>query len=96
MKRFASKPPTQLAPPQAPADETPAAFDVLSLLDKAGTILTREVRNLMAESSAGKLSPTSARDLVAYLKLLSELKSQQAEELAAMSDDQLLQIKETE
>lgn len=64
-------------------------FDVTKLLAHGGAILQREIRNLMAESSKGKLGAASARDLVAYIKLLSELEAKQAADLANMTDDEL-------
>lgn len=46
----------------------------------------------MIESSRGKLSAPSARDLVAYLKLLNELKTEQADNLSNMTDDELRKL----
>jgi hypothetical protein len=47
------------------------------MLDKGLEILRKEVNNLFMESSQGKLSPVSARDLVGYVKLLHELEERQ-------------------
>lgn len=68
------------------------SFDVDALLDKSGQILAREIRNIMIESSRGKLGPASARDLVAYLKLLNELKMEQAASLSKMTDEELSRL----
>ena len=73
----------------APQEQAPAAFDVEVLLTKGGEILNREIRSLMQESSGGKLSAASARDLVSYLKLLSELRDTQAKELGNLTDEEL-------
>ncbi len=70
-------------------DEAPVAFDVVELLDKAGLILQREVKNLTIASASGKLLPAHARDLVSYLKLLHELKNQQEAAAAKLSDEEL-------
>ncbi len=64
-------------------------LDVELLLTKTGELLKREISNLMSESSRGKLSPASARDLTAYIRLLSELKEQQKEEINNMTDEEL-------
>ncbi len=71
-------------------------FDVTELLDKGGEILRREIVNLMVESSGKKLSPTSARDLVAYVRLLSELKNEQIKVLAEMTDEELTSLSKPE
>lgn len=68
-------------------------FDVVAELEKVQLVLQREVRNLLTASAAGKLSPPHARDLVAYVKLLSELKAEQEAELASQKDEDLLQLK---
>lgn len=68
-------------------------FDVVDQLEKAQLILTREIRNLLTASAAGKLSPPHARDLCAYVKLLSELKAEQEAELASKKDEDLVQLK---
>lgn len=94
MKRYV-KPMTQI---DAPKDETPVVvgtFDITELLDKGGEILRREISNLLMESTGRKLSPTSARDLVAYVKLLSELKIEQEKALASMTDEELEALKES-
>lgn len=71
------------------AEEVSAEFDVESLLSKGGEILKREIRNLLRESANGKLSAGSARDLVAYLRLLSELKIEEHEVANKLSTDEL-------
>ncbi len=88
MKRYV-RPNTPL--PESPSLALPVTgeFDISDLLDKGGEILRREITNLMVESSGKKLSPNSAKDLVAYLKLLSELKIEQQKALAEMSDEEL-------
>jgi hypothetical protein len=88
MRRVA-KPMTPM--PSIPKDSpgVVAGFDLVELLDKGGEILRREISNLMIESSSKKLSPNSAKDLVAYLKLLHELKEEQQKTLANLSDEEL-------
>jgi len=94
MKRYPVK---TIIAPQA-AVEAPAAnetFDVEALLAKGGEILRREVVNLLRESSAGKLTPTSARDLVQYVKLLSELKAEQKAEISNLTDEELAALNQS-
>ena len=70
-------------------NSAPPDFDVDALLQKGGEILRREISNLLMESSNKKLAPASARDLVAYVKLLHELKLEKQQALAEMSDEEL-------
>lgn len=72
---------------QAPVDLTLAQTSVDELTAKSIEILRREILNLMGESSGGKLSPTSSTALVGYIKLLGELKKQEKDTLATMSDE---------
>lgn len=69
-------------------------FDVEKLLAQGGAILTREIKNLMIASSRGKLEAAEARDLVAYLKLLSELKTIEENRLENLTDEELKNIVE--
>lgn len=69
-------------------------FDVERLLDQGGEILRREIKNLMMESSGKKLSPTSARDLVAYIRLLSELRAQEVDTVEGLTDEELKELSE--
>ena len=74
---------------EAPEEAPVANFDVVSLLDKAGLILQREVTNLAIASASGKLLPAHARDLVAYVKLLHDLKREQEDTAASLTDEEL-------
>ena len=76
-------------------NSAPPEFDVEALLAKGGEILRREVSNLLMESSNKKLAPASARDLVAYIRLLHELKIEKAAALAEMSDEELTKLGST-
>jgi hypothetical protein len=67
-------------------------FDVEALLAKGGEVLKREFKNIMRESANGKLSPGSARDLVNYLRLLSELKIEESQAANALSEEELKAI----
>lgn len=95
MKRLIRSPntivPTASQPSDSPSEEL-VDFDVEKLLAQGGAILSREIRNLMRSSSSGKLEPAEARDLVAYLKLLSEIKISQAKAYEDMSDEDLAKI----
>lgn len=70
-------------------DYSSSDLDIELLLQQGGEILKREIKNLMMESSGKKLSPTSARDLCNYIKLLSELRAEQKESLSDMTDEAL-------
>lgn len=71
------------------ADLSSSELDVDTLLQQGGEILKREIRNLMIESTGKKLSPTSARDLVAYVRLLHELREEQKDSAGALTDEEL-------
>lgn len=69
--------------------QSPAAFDVQALLDKANIILSREIQNMLIASSGGKLDSAASKDLVQYVKLLSELKAEQAKALSNLTPEEL-------
>lgn len=95
MKRYPIKniDPQTLAPSVPPSSEAPeSTFDVEKLLGSAAAILSREIRNLMFESSQGKLQPSSAKALVDYIKLLEEISQKQKEDLANLTDEELAVI----
>lgn len=64
-------------------------FTLESLLVKATKVLRSDLQAITVESQRGKLGPASARDLVAYVRLLNELKEDQDEDLSKLTDDQL-------
>lgn len=92
MKRYPVKQNTIIPPPSEVTDDLAGSFDLEELLDKGGEILRREIANLLMESSRGKLNAASARDLVAYVKLLYELKSEMKDELENLPDDKLKEM----
>ena len=67
-------------------------FSLESQLEKAIICLKKDLAFIHDEAVAGKLSAPSSRDLVAYIKLLSDLKDTQAEALSALSDEQLKKV----
>ena len=85
--RRPSKPMTQL-----PSMLLQDATDVDTMLAKCYHVLQREVANLMTESFAGKLGKSSASDLVAYIKLLSDMKMDESALLSVASEEQLNEI----
>ena len=87
MKRYITNPVTT-PPPKEPQDAA-SVFDIDKALSQCEVILGREITNLMIESSGKKLSPTSAKDLVSYLKLLHEIKTEKVKELSNMTDEEL-------
>ncbi len=65
-------------------------FDVDELLSKCGIILQREIRNLLIKTSSGqKLEAADSRDLIAYVKLLTETKASLEDAVKNMSDEEL-------
>lgn len=93
MKRYPVKTfDVKVSSSNAGVPEALEAFDVETLLAKCGELLRREITNLLMESSGGKLAPNSSRDLVQYVKLLSELKAEQLKELADMTEEELKEL----
>lgn len=68
------------------------ASDTDLLFIQCQEVLRREVKNLMIESSKGKLSPAASKSLVDYFKLLDELKKKEAEELQDKTVEQLKEL----
>lgn len=64
-------------------------YSLKSLQERCIEILKRDLSYLMQESASKKLSAASARDLVAYLKLLDDLKSLEDDELSGLTDETL-------
>lgn len=78
--------------PDSTDEQLGTDFDVQAQLEKLNVVLEREVRNLMGESSRGKLNAGSSRDLVAYIKLLSELKIEELKRLSELSDEEVAEF----
>ncbi len=77
---------------ESPRKAEPAvseASDITDMLTKCQLVMTREIHNLLLESSKGKLSKGSATDLVSYLKLLTEIMKEQEDKLANLTDEEL-------
>lgn len=74
--------------PKAPE---PSRHDIAidDLAEDSLLILYREIKHMLMESSGGPLSKESSQSLVNYVKLLNELKKQEKEALASLSDEQL-------
>lgn len=89
--KYIPRPNTSIVKPE-PEPGTVQDLDIEDLLAKGGEVLRREITNLLIESSSKKLSAGSARDLVAYVRLLSDLKTEKQKELADLSDDELKAI----
>ena len=73
-------------------DLTIANTTLEELNNRAQEILRREITNLMVESTGKKLSPTSSAALVAYIRLLQDLKKKEDEDLRNMGDEFLKKI----
>lgn len=92
MKRYPTKSNTEI-PVEAPASAGSIdAFDVEDLLSKAKEVIRRDVTNLMIESSKGKLSPTSSKSIIDYVKALNELKEQELSILNELTDEELKKL----
>ena len=66
--------------------------DLDQMLSKATIALQRDINSIVVEGTKKKLSAASARDLVAYIKLLSDLTKllkDKGKELAKASEDEL-------
>lgn len=69
--------------------------DLSKLLKKASDAVKKDINHIYLEVSSRKLSDKSARDLVAYVKLLSDLAKSQKEkkeELSSVPDDELQRL----
>ncbi len=100
MRKYIAKPATSLPTQASDAMDAPseailsatAELDYDALLANCGEILRREIRSLMSESQKGKLSAPSARDLIAYLGLLEELRAAELKRLGELSDEELAKL----
>lgn len=88
-KRFSE--PTDLSGIIAREISPPPISDisVARLIDDGLIALYREIKNILALSSKGKLDPNDARDLRDHLKLLFELKDRESESLRGLTDEDL-------
>ncbi len=96
MKRYVRPDQTSLPKQEETAEaanEHRQEIDVLKLLEDCGTILQREIKNIMIEGMSKKLSPNTAKDLVSYVALLHKLKQEQEATLGAMTDEELAELK---
>lgn len=69
--------------------------DLNKLLKKASDAVKKDINHIYTEVSTRKLSDKSARDLVAYVKLLNDLSKAQKEskeELASVPDEELKKL----
>ena len=60
--------------------------------DKLKEALRRDTNHILGEAAGRKLPPSSARDLVAYLKLAAEIRAEEekaAKALPKMSEEEL-------
>jgi hypothetical protein len=67
-------------------------LDLSQQIERLLDLLRQDIGMMFAESSKGKLSAASSRDLVAYLKALKDLKDRQDQELAGLPDDKLEEL----
>lgn len=78
-------------PPAPISNSDPKISDISldDLLDKHLLILFRETKNLLMESSSGKLNKDNSQCMRDNIKLLIELKKKEKELLDALSDEDL-------
>lgn len=82
---------------RAVTEDTPAVptsdIDLDELYDKTKTILYREIRCLLEQSSAGLLNKDASQSLVNYIKLIKELRKEKRledeEALSGLTPDEL-------
>ncbi len=89
MKRYPKAENTEIEIAAASTDANQGAFDVAKELEHCEEILRREVRNLLSESSRGKLSTSSSVSLQNYIKLLSDMREEQQEKLKTKNTEEL-------
>lgn len=70
-------------------------MDPKELLEKAREAMRRDINHIFVEVAGRKLAPASARDLVAYVKLLSEVVEEESEDtkdLEKLPDSELKEL----
>lgn len=70
-------------------------MDPKELLEKAREAMRRDINHIFVEVAGKKLAPASARDLVAYVKLLSEVVEEESEDtkdLEKLPDSELKEL----
>lgn len=92
MSKFIVNKHRPLAPATEPVEGPSSPLEIEAELDRCGEILKREIKNLMSLSSRGKLDAGASRDLVAYIKLLHDLKLDQQDRVSGMTDEELLKL----
>ncbi len=85
-------PPSHPGAVSAPSGGAGIEVDIDAQLKKTLEILQREVTWLLRQSSIGKLDSASARDLVNYVKLLSELQRNEKDWLKDLSTEDLAEL----
>lgn len=84
---------SELTPPpieyKEPVEISTTDIDVTYLLGQTLEILRREIKNLMMQSMEGKLPYNSGRDLVNYVKLLSDIQSKEKDLLDGLSEEEM-------
>lgn len=92
MKRYPVAP-NQISKKVDSVDRSPdpliSEISVESLIGDSLLVLFRETKQLLVESSAGKLNKDSSKDLRDNLKLLFEIKDREDGFLDALTDDQI-------
>lgn len=75
-------------------EATAADVDLEVLKDKLLEVLRRETKNLLQESSEGRLERDRSVALVSYLKYLNVVDDLQKERLSELTDEELKRQKE--
>jgi len=92
MKRYPTKPPVMMNWPDEKVvvpDPVISEISIDSLINDGLLALYREIKQLLALSSKGKLDVASARDLRDHVKLLFEIKDREADMLRSLSEEDL-------
>ena len=92
MRHFVRPNTDDVQPPEdAPSVKDLGEISVTKLLESSLLAVQREVRNLTIATAKGKLSPTDARDLRDYTKLLFELEERENAILNSAPDAALIE-----
>ncbi len=77
-----------------PNSELVGNFELDKLSFELDLALARDIKNIVIESSKGKLNAGCSRDLVVYIELLEKLKKLRQSTLASLTPEQLKTIAE--
>lgn len=86
---FNSRPPRTITRPTLIESATELEIDQELIKSQLLEVLRRETKNLLTESSEGRLDRDRSVALVSYLKYLNQLEDVQKDKLSELSDEEL-------